>query len=90
MGSLVSSRLALPCHCPAGFPPHTPQNGAGVVSSLGSLKHQETFGHITLRTGLISAYRAQFKDFRGFLDGSVEKNLPVSQEPQATWIQSLG
>lgn len=33
---------------------------------------------------------AQFKDFRGFLDGSVEKNLPVSQEPQATWIQSLG
>jgi len=26
----------------------------------------------------------------GFLDGSVVKNLPAMQEPQKTWVLSLG
>ena len=55
VSSLLPLSSSMPLSC---WPsPHTPQNRAGVVSSLGSLKHQETFGHITLCTGLISAYR---------------------------------
>ena len=83
VSSLLPLSSSMPLSC---WPsPHTPQNRAGVVSSLGSLNHQETFGHIILLTGLISAYRGMV-----FLEGSAVKNPPVSQEPGATWIQSLG
>ena len=83
VSSLLPLSSSMPLSC---WPsPHTPQNRAGVVSSLGSLNHQETFGHIILLTGLISPYRGMV-----FLEGSAVKNPPVSQKPGATWIQSLG